>query len=69
MQEQLKLAIDGMHCEGCVRRVTAALAQVPGAEVEKVEVGSAQVHFDTEKASPKELIDAVNRIGFTARQA
>jgi len=69
MQEQLQLAIDGMHCEGCVRRVTAALAKVPGAEVEKVEVGSAKVHFDTERASKEELIDAVNRIGFNARQA
>jgi len=69
MQEQLTLAIDGMHCDGCVRRVTAALANVPGVAVEKVEVGSAKVHFDTEEASQKELIDAVNRIGFTARQA
>jgi copper chaperone CopZ len=69
MQEQLQLAIDGMHCEGCVRRVTAALAKVPGAEVEKVEVGSAKVNFDTERASKEELIDAVNRIGFNARQA
>ena len=69
MQEQLKLAIDGMHCDGCVRRVTAALEKVPGATVEQVEVGSAKVHFDTEKASQKELIDAVNRIGFSARPA
>jgi len=69
MQEQLQLAIDGMHCEGCVRRVVAALAKVPGAEVEKVEVGSAKLHFDTGKASQEDLIDAVNRIGFTARRA
>jgi copper chaperone CopZ len=69
MQEQLKLAIDGMHCDGCVRRVTAALEKVPGATVEQVEVGSAKVHFDTDKASQKELIDAVNRIGFSARPA
>jgi copper chaperone CopZ len=58
-----------MHCDGCVRRVTAALEKVPGATVEQVEVGSAKVHFDTDKASQKELIDAVNRIGFSARPA
>lgn len=69
MQEQLNLAIEGMHCEGCVRRVTAALAKVQGAELEMVEVGSARVTFDTERASKEELIDAVNRIGFKARQA
>jgi copper chaperone CopZ len=69
MKQQLNLAIDGMHCDGCVRRVTAALAKVPGAEVEKVEVGTARVSFDTEKATKEELIDAVQRIGFKARQA
>lgn len=69
MKEQLNLAIDAMHCDGCVRRVTAALGKVPGTEVEKVEVGSATVSFDTGKATKEELIDAVNRIGFKARQS
>ncbi len=69
MKEQLSLAIEGMHCDGCVRRVTAALETVPGSEVEKVEVGAARVSFDTGKATKEELIDAVNRIGFKARRA
>jgi len=69
MKEHLELAIEGMHCDGCVRRVTAALAKVEGAEVERVEVGSARVQFDLERASRQELIDAVNRIGFKTRQA
>ena len=69
MKQQLELAIEGMHCDGCVRRVTAALSKVEGAQVEKVEVGSARVQLDTEKASPEELIDAVNRLGFKARES
>jgi len=69
MRQQLSLAIEGMHCDGCVRRVTAALEKVPGTEVEKVEVGAARVSFDTEKANKEAVIDAVNRIGFKARQA
>ena len=68
MKEQLSLTIEGMHCDGCVRRVAAALKKVESAEVEKVEVGTAQVQFDAERASKQELIDAVTRIGYKARQ-
>ena len=67
--QDLKLTIDGMHCGACVRRVTAALQKVEGVEVEKVDVGSAQVKFDADKASKEEVVDAVNGIGFTAREA
>ena len=27
------ISIEGMHCDGCVRRVTAALKKVPGVEL------------------------------------
>ncbi len=68
-KNNLKLAIDGMHCGACVRRVTAALQKVEGVEVQNVEVGSAEVRFDQQKASPEEVANAVNQIGFTARPA
>lgn len=67
--QDLKLTIDGMHCGACVRRVTVALQKVEGVEVEKVDVGSAQVKFDAGKTSKEEVVDAVNGIGFTAREA
>ena len=67
MREKVKLSIDGMHCGGCVRRVTTALERVKGVEVGSVEVGSAQMAFDPSQASVDEITDAVNRIGFAAR--
>lgn len=67
MQNQLKLSIEGMHCEGCVRRVTSALQGVKGVEVGSVEVGSARATFDPAKTSPEEIVAAVSRIGFSAR--
>lgn len=67
--QDLKLTIDGMHCGACVRRVTVALQKVEGVEVEKVDVGSAQVKFDADKTSKEEVVDAVNGIGFAAREA
>jgi copper chaperone len=67
MRDSLTLAIEGMHCGGCVRRVTAALQGVHGVELGSVEVGSAQMTFDPGQASAEEIAAAVNRIGFSAR--
>jgi copper chaperone len=67
MQEKLALSIEGMHCGGCVGRVTAALQGVKGVELGAVGLGSAQITFDSDKASAEEIAAAVNRIGFSAR--
>ena len=67
METIIQLSIEGMHCGSCERRVTTALAGVDGVRVESVEVGSAQVKFDSAKASAEAITAAVNRIGFTAR--
>lgn len=66
MTTPLTLKIDGMHCDGCVRRVTAALAKVEGVEVKQVVVGRADVAFDASKAAPETIVAAVSKIGFTA---
>jgi copper chaperone len=69
MPQTLKLAIDGMHCGGCVNRVTNALKKLEGVEVRQVEVGSAEVSYDAAVTPPAAIAEAVNRIGFTAREA
>ena len=46
MEKTLNLAIEGMHCGACVRRVTTALQGVEGVTVNAVEVGSAKVSFN-----------------------
>jgi copper chaperone len=67
MQEALALSIEGMHCGACVRRVTDALGKIDGVEVNSVEVGSAKMTFDSERATVEEIAGAVNKIGFTVR--
>jgi copper chaperone len=69
LQDTLKLSIEGMHCGACVRRVTNALQTVPGVQVNSVEVGSAQLQFDAQEATPEQIAAAVNDIGFTAQVA
>ena len=67
--EQLTLKIDGMHCDGCVRRVTAALGKLGGVRIERVEVGSASVSYDPQKQSPGAIAAALSGTGFTASPA
>jgi copper chaperone len=67
MRDTLKLSIEGMHCGGCIRRVTAALEAIKGVELNSVEVGSAELNFHPEQTNAEEIASAVNRIGFSAR--
>jgi copper chaperone CopZ len=66
MEMRVKLKIEGMHCEGCARRVTQALNALGGVQVEAVEVGSACVVLDPARTSPERVAAAVNDIGFKA---
>jgi copper chaperone len=67
MHDTLTLSIQGMHCGGCVRRVTAALRDVKGVELGPVEVGSAQMTFDPDQIRAEDIATAVNRIGFSSQ--
>jgi copper chaperone len=62
----VNLSIDGMHCGGCVRRVTTALQRVKGVELGAVEVGLAQMIFNPEETNTDKIVASVDRIGFTA---
>lgn len=62
--QDLNLKIDGMHCNGCVNRVTNALKKVDGVEVGAVEVGKASVAYDPEKTGPEALKAVVEKLGF-----
>jgi len=61
------IAIEGMHCEGCVKRATEAIKKVAGAVPEKVEIGKARVQVDEGKASAELVVAALERLGFDAR--
>ncbi len=69
MPTTLKLAIDGMHCGGCVTRVTNALNKLEGVDVRDVQVGSAALTYDDARLQPAAIVEAVNKLGFTAREA
>lgn len=64
--DDLNLKIEGMVCEsGCVKKVNDALTKVKGVSDKKVELGSAQISYDAKKTSPKQIMAAIEKAGFT----
>jgi copper chaperone CopZ len=61
----MKISIEGMHCQACVRRVEKALAAVEAAKVESVEIGLASVSADPSREQA--VLDAVRKAGYEAR--
>ena len=64
--ESLHLTIEGMTCEHCVRAVEGRLRKTPGVQVERVAVGSADVHYDPATTSVDDLAEAIADEGYTA---
>jgi copper chaperone CopZ len=62
--QEFTLQIEGMHCGACVQRVTRALNQVPGTQVDEVRVGAARLHADT--SAPDAYLAAIRKAGFEA---
>ena len=64
MSKPLKLSIDGMHCGGCVTRLSNTLRKLEGVELRHAEAGSAEVSYDDQRISREDIAAAVERIGF-----
>lgn len=58
----MKIAIEGMHCQSCVKRVRAALEKIPGAHVREVGIGHADIDI---AGDPKAVFEAVEKAGYT----
>jgi copper chaperone len=69
MTKTLNLSIGNMHCGGCVNRVTAALKKLEGVEVQRVEVGSAEITLDDSVTTPDAVMESIRNIGFAPREA
>ena len=64
--ESLKLTIEGMSCEHCVRAVRNRLTATPGVTVDEVAIGSATVRYDPSKTNVDEIEDIIADDGYTA---
>lgn len=66
--ENLKIAVGGMSCEGCVKSVTRVLAALPGVVEVSVSLSqaSASLQYDPGLTSVAVIKEAVNAAGFEA---
>ena len=66
---ELELAIEGMTCASCVKRVEKALTRVPGVAQAQVNLATerALVAYDPAAAQPDALVEAVVKMGYEAR--
>lgn len=63
------LHIEGMSCGHCLNAVNQALAAVPGARINSVQIGRAVVETAAEGPTPQQLADAVAKAGYRATPA
>ncbi|GIU77020.1 MAG: hypothetical protein KatS3mg005_0258 [Bryobacteraceae bacterium] len=64
MSKLLKLSIDGMHCGGCVTRLTNTLRKLEGVELRHAEVGAAELDYDEQRLTKEDIAAAIEKIGF-----
>ncbi|MFQ5584328.1 MAG: heavy-metal-associated domain-containing protein [Calditrichia bacterium] len=66
--KEVKLSIEGMDCDYCVRTVTERLNRVAGVVSASVSLSekSALVYIQQEKTTAAHLIQAIERAGFEA---
>ena len=64
------LAIEGMHCNGCVRSVTNAIKRVIGVNEATVSLpeNSATVLFDDSITTSDDLLKAIEKAGYEVKQ-
>jgi Cu+-exporting ATPase len=65
------LDVSGMHCASCVASIEGALAALDGVTEASVNLATerATVVYDPRRTSVRELVDAVERVGYSARDA
>jgi len=63
--EALHLTIEGMTCQHCVRAVDGRLRATPGVQVERVNVGTADIHYDPKAVSVDDIAEAIADEGYT----
>jgi copper chaperone len=61
--ESVKITIEGMTCQHCVKAVEVELSELD-VNVLGVNIGSAEVRFDPLKVKSNELHDAIENAGY-----
>ncbi len=68
--KKIVLGIEGMHCDGCVNRLTKVLKALDGVVDAKVslENKSAEIEYDENELELDDIKQAVSDAGFEAKE-
>lgn len=68
--KKIVLGIEGMHCEGCVNRLTKVLNGLDGVNDSKVslENKNAEVEYDEDKIDLDDIKQAIEDAGFEVKE-
>lgn len=58
------LKISGMNCQHCVMSVKEELENIDGLQIKEVQIGYAQVEYDSGKVDRQKLKEAIEEAGF-----
>lgn len=65
--ERLSFEIEGMSCGHCVARVEKTLSRLDGIQVQKVDIGSAEVLYDPDRTPFPMIAQALDEAGYQAK--
>lgn len=65
---RMDLAVDGVHCAGCIRRIETALGQIPGLREARLNFSTKRlaVAWDDRMMQPNAVIDRLREMGYRA---
>jgi len=62
---EVTLRVDSMHCGACVRRVTQALQNLNGVQVDEIRIGAARIHA-ADDLPDTSIVSAIEKAGYPA---
>ncbi len=64
--KNIEMKIEGMHCEGCSKRLTKVLSNVEGVKAVEVSLENklAKIEYDEEIAKVEDFKEAIEDAGF-----
>ena len=64
----VEVVVKGMTCSSCVHTIESRLAKMPGIQSVSVALNTerGKVRFDTAQLGPRDVVEAINNLGFTA---
>jgi len=62
----IEIGIRGLHCGGCVARLTRVLEAQPGVKKAEVSLTEARARLEVDGASRESLVQAIEDAGFYA---